>query len=434
MALGSVKFKFTPFSDKQKKVLTWWAPGSPVCDRDAIICDGAVRSGKTIIMSLSFVFWAMQSYSNTNFGMAGKTIGSFKRNVWFWLYAMLIGRGYKIRKMPEIDDNMFAISYKGVTNFFYIFGGRDESSQTLVQGVTLGGFFFDEVSLMPQSFVNQAVARCSVEGAKVWFNCNPEGPYHWFKVEWIDQLKQKNAFRLHFTMDDNPSLSTRTKERYKRMFSGVFYERFILGLWVLAEGVIYSMFSKDRNVWSDKELESALIHGNHVERYISIDYGTTNPMVFLDIYDDHQTAYVMREYYFDSKVKGMQKTDSQYADDLEKFIKDIDKHVVTVIVDPSAASFRAELTQRGIPHRGADNDVENGIRNVATALGLGILKFHKRCKHSIGEMLSYVWDEKAKQRGVEQPLKEKDHAPDAVRYFVRTIMKAWRLYDGLEKN
>ena len=99
--------------------------------------------------------------------------------------------------------------------------------------------FLDEVALMPQSFVNQALARCSVKGSKYWFNCNPEGPNHWFKVEWIDKKKEKNILHLHFTMDDNPSLDEETKDRYKRMFVGVFYQRFILGLWVLAEGIIY---------------------------------------------------------------------------------------------------------------------------------------------------------------------------------------------------
>src|SRR5690554_1072996 len=143
MALKQRKFKFVTFSLKQKKVLTWWLPESPHHDKDAIIADGAVRSGKTVIMSLSFVLWATQMFNGSNFGMAGKTIGSFKRNVWFWLKLILWGRGFQIRKLTEIGDNVFAISKGGVENYFYIFGGKDEKSQDLVQGFTAAGFFFD---------------------------------------------------------------------------------------------------------------------------------------------------------------------------------------------------------------------------------------------------------------------------------------------------
>jgi len=428
--------KFTPFSIKQKKVLTWWMEGSPHCDKDAIICDGAVRSGKTLIMSLSFMVWSLQNYDGCNFGMAGKTIGSFKRNVWFWLKIMLISRGYNIAKMSEMGENVYAISHKGHTNYYYMFSGRDERSQDLVQGITVAGFFFDEVALMPQSFVTQACARCSVEGAKLWFNCNPEGPYHWFKVEWIDKAKEKYAYHLHFVLDDNPSLSDRVKQRYHRMFSGIFYERFILGLWVLANGVIYSMFDKEKNLWDDQELEDKLIWDTSIMRYIAIDYGTTNPMVFLDIYDDHENEVLVRdEYYWNSKKKGRQKTDSEYADDLEAFIAEVEKPIVSVIIDPSAASFRAELTARGIPHRAANNEVLDGIRMTATALQLGLLRIHKRCKHLTKEMMSYVWDEKAAvKRGVEQPVKENDHGPDALRYFVATILRNWRMLYAKEQR
>lgn len=433
MALAANKARlsnvvFAPFSKKQKQVLTWWMPNSPHHEKDAIICDGAVRSGKTLIMSLSYMIWSMQTYNGCNFGMAGKTIGSFKRNVWFWLKIMLISRGYKITKMSEIGENVLAISHQGHTNYYYMFSGKDERSQDLVQGITLAGFFFDEVALMPQSFVSQCVARTSVENAKLWFNCNPEGPYHWFKVNWIDQCEEKHAFRLHFALDDNPSLSPKTKARYHRMFSGIFYDRFILGLWVLANGVIYSMLDMKLNTWDDDELEDKLEWDSSVTRYIAVDYGTSNPMVFLDIYDKHEeSVYVTNEYYWDGKKRG-QKTDSQYADDLERFIARSEKPIISVIIDPSAASFRAELSVRGIPHRAANNEVADGIRMTATALQLRILKIHKRCKHTLGEMMSYVWDEKAAQRGVEQPVKENDHAPDALRYFVMTILRSWRMF------
>lgn len=220
-------FKFKPFSTKQLQVLTWWREGSPVKDNDGIICDGSVRAGKTVVMSLSYIMWAMETFSEENLGLIGKTIGALRRNVLTPLKRMLKTRGYKVQ--DHRADNYLTITFQGKVNYFYVFGGKDESSQDLIQGITLAGCFFDEVALMPQSFVNQATARCSVEGSKLWFNCNPAGPYHWFKLEYLDKLTEKRMAHLHFTMDDNLSLSERVKERYKRMYSGIFYKRYILG-------------------------------------------------------------------------------------------------------------------------------------------------------------------------------------------------------------
>lgn len=241
-------FKFQPFSRKQRKILNWWCDDSPVKNMDGIIADGAIRSGKTVAMSLSFVMWAMTKFENQNFGMCGKTIGSFRRNVLFWLKLMLKSRGYTFK--DHRSDNMMVIKDKsGKENYFYIFGGKDERSQDLVQGITLAGVFFDEVALMPESFVNQATGRCSVEGSKFWFNCNPDGPKHWFKLNWIDKRMEKRLIYLHFTMDDNLSLSAAIKERYKAMYVGVFYQRYILGLWVAAEGVIFRQLADDPSAW-----------------------------------------------------------------------------------------------------------------------------------------------------------------------------------------
>lgn len=236
-----VGFKFQPFSKKQVQVLTWWNENSPVKEKDILIADGSVRAGKTVVMSLSFIMWAMESFDEENFALCGKTIGSLRRNVLKPLKKMLIGRGYQCKE--HRTDNYITITKGNISNDFYLFGGKDESSQDLIQGLTLGGILFDEVALMPQSFVNQATARCSIENAKIWFNCNPDGPYHWFKLEYLDKLEEKNALHLHFTMDDNLSLSEKVKDRYKKMYSGIFYERYILGLWKLAEGLIYKQFA-----------------------------------------------------------------------------------------------------------------------------------------------------------------------------------------------
>lgn len=228
MKIKKAAFRFKPFSKKQRKILNWWCPDSPVKGKDGTIADGAIRSGKTLAMSLSFVIWAVTSFQGQNFGMCGKTIGSFRRNVLFWLKIMLRSRGYKVK--DHRSDNLLEVIRGDTVNYFYIFGGKDERSQDLIQGITLAGVFFDEVALMPESFVNQATGRCSVDGSKFWFNCNPDGPYHWFKLNWIDrctgylarkqqeELRDKNIelkdiLYLHFTMEDNLSLSEKIKAR-----------------------------------------------------------------------------------------------------------------------------------------------------------------------------------------------------------------------------
>lgn len=402
-------FKFKTFSIKQKQVLTWWRDGSPHKDKDGIICDGSVRAGKTVVMSLSYVMWAMDSFKDENLGMAGKTIGSFRRNVITPLKRMLKSRGYRVK--DHRADNFLTIEYKGVTNLFYIFGGKDEGSQDLIQGITLAGMFFDEVALMPESFVSQATARCSVEGSKFWFNCNPAGPYHWFKEKWIDLRKEKNMLQLHFTMDDNLSLGEKTKERYKRMYSGIFYQRFILGLWVLAEGVIYDMFNH-------KEHVVPTIARRYSKYYVSVDYGTQNPTVFGLWGFCDGIWYKVKEKHHSGR-DGTQRTDSEYSSDLKDFLGGIK---AKVIIDPSAASFKAQLKKDGFTVVDANNDVVNGIRKVASSLKNELIKYNDCCKETFREFASYIWDEKAANRGEEKPIKTNDHHMDSDRYFVNTVL------------
>lgn len=434
-------FHFSPFSRKQKQVLTWWCKDSPVHDKDGIIADGAIRSGKTVSMSLSFVMWAMSTFNGQNFAMCGKTIGSFRRNVLFWLKLMLKSRGYSVTDRRA--DNLIVIRKGDAENYFYIFGGKDERSQDLIQGITLAGVFFDEVALMPESFVNQATGRCSVEGSKFWFNCNPDGPYHWFKVNWIDkstgylgkeqveQIRKKAAeegkdpglkeiLYLHFTMDDNLSLSEEIKARYRSMYIGVFFKRYILGLWSAAEGVIYDMFDPEKHVKNIKEFFQVLINGN---RYVSCDYGTQNATVFL-LWNKGIDGkwYCIREYYYSGREKGKQKTDAEYADDLKKWLDGT--RIRAMIVDPSAASFIAELRKRGYKVIKANNDVLDGIRLVGMLLNLEMLIFSSSCTETIKEFASYIWDDKAAEHGEDKPVKQHDHGCDAVRYFVSTVLSS----------
>lgn len=431
-------FKFKPFSRKQRKVLDWWCENSPVKDYDGIIADGAIRSGKTLSMSLSFVLWAMSSFNGQNFAMCGKTIGSFRRNVLFWLKLMLRSRGYKVT--DHRADNLVVVAKGETENYFYIFGGKDERSQDLIQGITLAGVFFDEVALMPESFVNQATGRCSVDGSKFWFNCNPDGPYHWFKINWIDKSwgflgkrkaqeiteearKQgkeaglKKLLYLHFTMDDNLSLSEKVKARYRGMYSGVFYKRYILGLWAMAEGIIYDMFDQSRHAKPILSFYGKLIDGN---RYVSCDYGTQNATVFhLWNKGIDGVWYCIREYYYSGRDKGKQKTDAEYADDLGKWLEGT--KIRAVIVDPSAASFIAELRKRGYKVLKAKNEVEDGIRLVGRMLNQEKIIFADSCVNTIKEFASYIWDAKAAERGEDKPVKEWDHCMDSCRYFIYTI-------------
>lgn len=423
---------FESFSKKQMQLLTWWCDDSPYHDYNGIIADGSIRAGKTVAMAVSFIIWAMDGYDGQNFAMCGKTVGSFRRNVWTWLKPVLLVRGYKVEESRT--ENLIVVARGERINYFYIFGGRDESSQDLIQGVTLAGLFCDEVALMPESFVNQASGRCSVTGAKIWFNCNPDSPMHWFLKNWIEKADEKRLLHLHFLMDDNPSLSEAVRERYRTTYSGVFYQRFILGEWVMASGAIYRNAWSDELVFDDDKLEYLLNNLHIMRRSITIDYGTVNPMVYLDVLDDGNDLWFIREYYWDSRVEGTEKDNSQYADDLLEFVRGVELWPSHVVIDPSAASFKIELRNRGLHAKetvetiNADNNVIEGIRKVNTLMTRRRIHFHKSMEHTIKELTSYVWDDKALQSsGKEKPVKVADHAPDAVRYYVSTVVRPRRI-------
>ena len=392
--------------------MTWWnRPG--LKEFDGILCDGAVRSGKTVSMVVGFFLWSMADFDRKTFAICGKTVGALRRNIVSNL-SQWLGELFSIREHRS-ENKLVVRDCTGRENTYYLFGGRDESSCKLIQGITLAGVLLDEAALMPKSFAEQACARCSEPGSKLWFNCNPEGPEHWLYKEWILRAKEKNMLHLHFTMGDNPALPESIRRRYENLYTGVFYRRFILGQWCMAEGLVYDF--------------DPAIHVKEPEKqggryYISVDYGTRNPFSAGLWQVTEGKAYRLREYYHDGRGSGRMLTDEEYCDALEDLAGDLP--VAQVVVDPSAASFIAALRRRGrFSVRKAKNEVLPGIRLVATLLQSDVLFISPRCTDAIREFQLYRWEDTGEKDTV---VKENDHAMDDIRYFCATILRRQMKY------
>lgn len=395
------------FSPKQRQVMLWWQK-----NYDAIICDGAVRSGKTFCMGVAFLLWAMTCFHGRQFALCGKTIGALRRNLLYDALPEVERVG--VRREERRSENSFTLRWGGRSNRFLLFGGQDEGSVALIQGVTLAGLLLDEAALMPRSFVEQACARCSVPGSKLWFNCNPEGPEHWFYREWILKAEERRALYLHFTMEDNPGLDEAVRARYQRLYSGIFYRRFVLGEWVTAEGRVYDFF--------DRRRDAAPVPPGRMEAWrVSVDYGTVNPTSMGLWGRRNGVWYRVKEFYYDSRREGRQKTDAEYVRDLRALCGG--KRVERVIVDPSAASFLAALRQAGFPVKAADNRVLDGIRVTAGMLREGKIVLCEPCEDCLREMGLYCWES-----GKEVPRKENDHAMDDLRYFAMDLQGETRRF------
>ena len=400
--------EFRSFSPKQRTVLTWWHDNSPYHTLDGLLCDGAVRSGKTTCMSLSFVAWAFFRFDDASFALCGKTVTSLRRNIVTGLLGQLTALGFRCE--DRVSRSVVEISFGGRTNRFYLFGGRDASSAALIQGMTLHGVLFDEVALMPRSFVEQALARCSPEGAKFWFNCNPEHPRHWFYEEWVQKAKEKRVLHLHFLMTDNPSLSPAVIARYESLYSGAFYERFVRGNWVAASGLVYPEAANGAYTAEVPPTPAS-------ECWLSCDYGTVNP-TSIGLWGLHDGVwYREREFYYDARREGRQKTDEEYYADLEALAGGYS--IRGVVIDPSAASFAECIRRHGkYPVQKARNDVLDGIRRVQDALRQGRLRIAPACRDTLREFGLYAWDDNGGRDSVK---KENDHAMDDLRYFVATV-------------
>lgn len=400
-----------PISKKQKQILAF-----PFTSYNALIADGAVRSGKTSFMSIAFVDDAMRRYDRQRFAICGKTVESAIKNIIEpYLGIKLVREKYHI-SWRRADKTMIVTQGKK-QNIFEVFGGKDESSFALIQGRTLAGVLFDEVALQTRSFVEQALARCSVDGSRFWFNCNPDSPNHWFYKEWIKQAERHNALHLHFELDDNPALSEEIKERYRTTYSGVFYDRYVRGLWVAADGIIYPQFDKNRHIVKNKPRP-------YSKYYISIDYGTSNPtsMGLWGLYN--RKWYRVADSYYDGRERGP-RTDEEHYQELERLVQENapSQAITAIIVDPSAASFIQTIKKHGrFRTKEANNDVLDGIRNTAAELNAGRLLFCDCCHDIFDEFGAYVWDSKASDKGEDKPVKSSDHAMDDMRYFVQTVL------------
>lgn len=396
-----------PLSEKQLAIHAF-----PYSKYKHLICDGSVRSGKSINMIVSFITWAMREFNHQNFIILGFTIGSVLRNVVDPLLAMAyMKRRYKMQYSSS--RSVLIVEKDGKRNQFMIFGADSKRAFEKIQGLTAAGCLIDEVAICDQQAVNMALSRCSVTGSRYWFNCNPDNPNHWFYKDWILNAESHSALHLHFTMDDNPSLSDEVKERYNLQFHGVFHDRYVKGLWVVAEGLVYQFDNQDEYTCTEKEAEGA------GEWYISIDYGITNPFAALLWRVTKRNAYIVDEYYFASKEQNRRKTDSEHYLSVEKLAEG--HNIEAIIIDPSANSFKEEIWRKGkFDVQDADNSVLEGIQVTDQMLHDGSVKISEKCENTIAEMGLYRWDDSKLK---DEVIKENDHAMDAMRYLCNTVLK-----------
>lgn len=402
------------FSRTQRDVFKWQSKPE-TRNADGIICEGTVRSGKSFSAALAYIINSFVVNNYPVWGMSGRTIGGVYKNVIIPIDTVLQSLGFKTTM--KSSENTYLVEIGGKKKKFELFGGEGNYAYRAIQGRTFGGFLFDELTLHNKSFFQMAITRLSVENSKWWGTTNPDSPYHWVKKEYIDLAEEKNLIVKKFVLMDNPALSDKVKAMYDRMYSGVFRKRYIEGLWILAEGVVYDMFRAEEHCFSGELFA-------HPERFVAVDYGTTNPFVALygskEVCDNPK--YIIHdEYCWDSKAENKQKTDAEYANDMERFYSEngLSKNV-PVIIDPSAESFKVEMRRHKFTVINAENSVIDGIRTTASLMNQKRLLISRRCKTLLRELTLYSWDSRAQEKGIDKPIKEEDHANDALRYLCFT--------------
>lgn len=406
-------------SEQQKKILAF-----PYTDYDYIICDGAIRSGKTSLIMVAYVDWAMRNYNEQDFIIMGNSVRTVERNI-INPYTALAYTKKRYDAEYKRGDHVLTVKAKDRTNRFNVFGANNEKAYEAVQGLTAAGALIDEVALCNERAFNTAIGRLSVDGAKTFFSTNPSYPLHWFNQDWILKAEELNALYLPFTMDDNPSLSDDTKERLKRQYHGVFYERYILGKWVVAEGLVYQFDDPSEYTCSSDEAwgwiedrEGNIKPGNGYW-YISIDYGITNPFAAILWRVTPEKAYAVKEYYFDSRKLNRRRTDREHYEAVRELAGDL--LIQEIIIDPSANSFKEEIWRDGrFDVTDANNSVSDGIPVTDQMLHDGSVKISEECTNLLKELQLYRWDDKAVG---DKPIKEYDHACDALRYMCNTVLR-----------
>ncbi|MGN0613709.1 MAG: PBSX family phage terminase large subunit [Porcipelethomonas sp.] len=381
---------FTKLSPKQKIIFKW-------CYKDdykAIICDGAVRSGKTICMITSYIMWAMRRFDGATFGICGKTVRSAERNIIMPLQTIVdITHYFKVTYTRSV--NLLTVEGCGHKNYFYVFGGKDESSYMLIQGITLSGVFFDEVALMPRSFVEQAFTRTlSVDNSKLWFNCNPDNQFHWFYTDWIKKADERNALHLHFLMPDNPTLSPAQLEAAEKQFTGVFRDRYIKGLWVSAEGVIYKQFADNPDNFIIDTPPDDIMYCN-----IGFDFGgngSAHAGICTGFTKGLKKIIAVEEYYRKEVI-----TPTQLYSDIINFILKCQKHynVYDIYFDSAETTLikgiKTELVKNKVPinaHNARKSEILGRIRFTNQIMAQNRFHVMRNCTHFAEALQSAVWD------------------------------------------
>lgn len=397
------RFKFKPFSKQQQRLMHWWRPGLTSAENDFVIADGSIRSGKTIACIIGFLTWSQEMFSGQSFILAGKTMGALKKNVVRPMQQILEAWGWSYTYIRSGTDARIEIG----SNTYYLYGANTEASQDALQGLTAAGAYADEAALFPQSFIDQMIGRCSVDGWKVWMNCNPEGPHAYIKEEFIDKAKEKKVYRLHFMMDDNLTLSAQRKEAYKRSWSpgSVFYRRFILGLWVAADGLIYQQFAD--NVKQYLIDENWLKENEIIYATIGVDFGGTksaHSFTLTGFTRGYKQVVVLDEYYYKKRINP-----KQLQDDFIDFVKRAkqkykvyeaycDSAEQTLIAGLEMACVQAHV---GIEIKNAiKGSINDRIAFYNSLIAQNRWKVMKHCKHIISAFENACYDDKKKNMDV----------------------------------
>ena len=363
---------------------------------------GAVRSGKTFASIYKLIDF-LKNGPPGNGMIIGVNRDTIQRNVLLELFKFL---GFPCPSTKTTETKLY-------NRHIYFVGAHDEGAVRRIQGSTLAFAYVDEATCIPAPFWRMLLSRLSLPKAQLFATCNPEGPAHWLKKEFLDRNEELDLISWSFALDDNPSLTKEYKDNLKKEYQGMWYKRYILGEWAVAHGLIYDCYD-DLN-----EFSNPLPAANYY--IVGIDYGTSNATAAVLCAVSPKKWPQIRieeEYYYDSQKKGRQKTDAELADDIRDFVQY--KQVNAVYVDPSAASLKIELRNRNLPVLDANNDVIEGIKITSKFISGKNLVIHKRCTTLRECIQTYSWDPKAADQGEDKPLKKREHIMDALRYAIYT--------------